>query len=67
MPKYPAWLTRWTVILFTEMVSGGVFPTWLSGKTMLSHSFLVHTADVTGQVQAGSTMKPQALGCGRDI
>lgn len=34
----------------------GVFPIRLSGKTMLAHSFSVHTADVTGQVQAGSTL-----------
>ena len=55
------------VILFTETVSGGVLPTWLAGKTMLVLCFMVHTAEVRGQVQAGSTLKPQALGCGRGM
>ena len=40
VPRYPAWLTRWTVMLFTETVNAGEFPTWLSGKTMPVHCFL---------------------------
>lgn len=39
-PRYPAWLTRWMVMLFTETVNAGEFPTRLSGKTMLVHCFL---------------------------